>query len=504
MPEALDEEVELSVLEENVTNEGLDDDSTEDASEKHKATSLVDMNLVDVSRFHLSSARRGRERRGSFKHNRDVMIQARHKTERRPTLGRKTSFTKAYVGKLADGLLMRPRGSSPCNETNEATSSFTTRAHRARVYRSIFSRILYSAVLLNIVILTPLWLKLLTLRRHETRKGEHLTLWNASIGIDLRVSTFDDPETECSRCSETVFGVTYPVSVAIEDFASHLPIPAASYVVLLASYNFKNWFTVSSPGYLTGLMSGSNDVQVCRSEEKPDDEDEDRESAVEKPADPSERTTAFMEKQRYEDGMLIEEFSESVTTWQTMSPTVDVTPVPTTAVVDENDVSRCCLDRPGFIYLVACVTPFEYLQRAQFYQSVDSPPFNNMCLSLAGRCGSACGVEAKVPAEETCIDGHIPMELLVGKDVLHRASKQRRLLNDRRRYYDHRFHTRSRRTKLYQNAFVCFITLMSITTWISFYAGTGYIDEPLKPSMSEVRICYLYCMLCDSSIVITG
>ena len=391
------------------------------------------------------------------------------KSDARQSMYHRRSFTKSYVPKMSDGAMLRPRGS----QVERDAASFTTRAHRPRVYRSMASRLFYTMVLLNIVIFTPLWLKLLTLRREETRKGPDLVLYNASVEVELNVSTFLDPQTTCGPCSKTDFGVTYPVKARVRNFVAQQNVPTPAYASLLASYDFDSWFVVSKPGLLTGLQTGRNDIDVCRGDEPEDDDDDEdlEEITTEKK---NEKKTTFVTK--FEDGYSSEEWT---TTWTTPSPTTvaeQLTPAPTPS--PEDAVSRCCLDQPGFIYLVLCVSPFEYLRRASFYDRVD-PTFQAQCVGLTGRCGASCGVDARAPVPETCVDGVIPLDKLL--------PQEKKAADDGPRFYDQRFKTSSRQQTLYLNSFVTFVTLMVVGTWVSFFSGTGYLDDPLKPSMSEVE-----------------
>lgn len=427
------------------------------------------------------------------------------------------SYQAANFPDLAGEVSTRPRGTRGSADAQEGTySTFTTRAHRTRTYRSWCSRVLYTVVLLNTVIWVPLWLKLLVISRNETQGDELISIYNSSIDIHLSVSTFDDPLTECGLCDaadDGEFGVTYPITATVNNFHDRDGIPAASYLSLIASYDFENWFTVNKPGLLTGLPTGNSVVDVCRSDAIPLDDDEKREDDDDNSvnvagASGSVKSTTFKISNREtetsfgnndDDGSSIDlvEVTEIVTEFTTFSPTTveqKATEAPTPLDIDDSYISRCCLDKPGFIYIVACVSPYEYLQRAEFYTKVEMPPFDDQCIAIASRCGVACNVDADAPIENTCEQGEIPLEHLVRRKFLPKDDddgdsepSRRRLNGNDRRHYDRRFQFTSWRPYLYHSSFVFFVTLMAMGTWISFFAGIGSIQDPLKPSMSEVE-----------------
>mmetsp|Transcript_8246 Transcript_8246/g.25506 ORF Transcript_8246/g.25506 Transcript_8246/m.25506 type:complete len:1584 (-) Transcript_8246:1211-5962(-) len=423
--------------------------------------------------------------------------------------GATPSLTTQDFRDLTAAAISRPRGSDSSGD-NYAT--FTTRAHRTRVYRSWCARVGYTFLLLNMIVWVPLWLKLLTVKRYESQESEPVSVWNSSIEMVLNVSTFERPSTECGVCDSAddgEFGVTYPISATVKNFHDYDGISTASYISLLASYDFNNWFTVNQPGLLTGLPPGDSQTQVCRSDPIPLDDDEaeeDDEEADDVEASGSKKSTTFTvtskettraDTEYTEDGAVdLVEYTEIVTEFVTAGPTtVDEKATPAPTVLDEDDavISRCCLDKPGFIYFVACASPYEYLQVADFYTKVERPPFDDQCIAMASRCGVACNVDADAPRENTCVNGEIPLKELVRKKFLpddYDDDMYRRRLGGNgngRRHYDGRLQFESWHASLYHGTFVFFVTLMAMGTWITFFAGTGSIQEPLKPSMFEVE-----------------
>lgn len=133
------------------------------------------------------------------------------------------------------------------------------------------------------------------------------------------------------------------------------------------------------------------------------------------------------------------------------------------------------------MYLVACATPFEDAHYANIYDGIQGPGFQDRCISLAGRCGSACGVESMAPQGKYCDEkGNIPLEYLLDKETF--FSKTRR-----RRHHDRSDRFDSWRTQVYHATFLAFVTMTTIGTWISFLAGNGVTKTPPKPSMAEVE-----------------
>lgn len=382
---------------------------------------------------------------------------------------------------------------------------FATRAHRNIIHRSTGSRIRYTLTLLNMILWIPLWLKLLTVRR-ELFNEHHVAIWNSSVHMWLHVSTFDDPGgAYCNLCDKSkVFdGITYPVLAEIKDFNAYPNIPTPNYVVLLGSYDFENWFVVNELGTFTGLSDGDSMHEICLEEAMPRqasvDDDYGDDALVDDATDTvAQKETSFKDYHKSTttttaDGAVDEmlEYQEVVTSWVTTSPTsysrgAGATPAPTTIgdTMRESRLSRCCLGNPGFIYLVACATPYEYLKTAGFYGRVGGPPFDGQCVAVAGRCGVACGVDAEVPIKGTCKNGVIPIDELVDEDVLY---PQRKRKSRRIRHYDYGQQKESARARAYHVSFVLFVTMMAIGTWISFLAGTGKVDAVPKPSMSEVE-----------------
>lgn len=148
---------------------------------------------------------------------------------------------------------------------------------------------------------------------------------------------------------------------------------------------------------------------------------------------------------------------------------------------DGAHISRCCLGVPGFVYFVACATPFEDLQFANFYSEVNGPGFQDRCISVASRCGSTCGVDTMAPVDDRCDEnGEIPIEHLLDERIFYKKSR-------RRRHYDRQDRFESFRTAAYHGCFIGFVTMTTIGTWISFLPGNGVTRNPPKPSMAEVE-----------------
>eukprot|EP00634_Sargassococcus_sp_CCMP2135_P009750 CAMPEP_0198653902 /NCGR_PEP_ID=MMETSP1467-20131203/7348_1 /TAXON_ID=1462469 /ORGANISM="unid. sp., Strain CCMP2135" /LENGTH=1651 /DNA_ID=CAMNT_0044389879 /DNA_START=6 /DNA_END=4961 /DNA_ORIENTATION=+ len=431
---------------------------------------------------------------------------------------RAASFTREYVPYFAaPENVARPRGHQlSVGGTGDRHSTFTTRAHRTRVYRSWCSRVTYTFLLLNMTVWVPLWLKLLMIERNETQSSRPLTVYNSSVSIDLKVSTFEDKDTECGKCDAAsengLFGYTYPIDATVENFHRVENVPTATYVTLLASYNFKDWFVVNQAGDLTGLRAGSNDVAVCRADPFPEETDDDPATAEQAALQQQQQTEDELarearqnaEKTEFESvlkvdpvtGEVIDRYDQILQTKTTVAPTLfadKATDAPTPLDFDDEQISRCCLDKPGFVYFVACATPYEYLQKADIYERVEGPPFEEKCIALTGRCGVSCGIEADAPVEETCVDGRIPLDKLLSDRFLEtedddgQEERRRHLLGNDRRHFDRSRRMTSLRSRLYHASFIFFVTLTTIGTWISFFAGTGMLEEPLKPSMTEVE-----------------
>lgn len=428
------------------------------------------------------------------------------------------SYTRQNFPDFGGTGLAKPRGGRHVHRENDddaSYSTFTTRAHRTRVYRSYCARIFYTFILLNMIVWVPLWLKLMTIGRSETRE-EIVSLFNSSIEVELNVSGFG-PQATCGVCDERddgEFGVTYPISATIKNFHDFDTVSSASYISLLASFDFENWFTVNQPGLLTGIAPGYSTTEVCRADPIVDDDEEDDEEEDDEEPNGSLKSTTFttsvkdtttLDSETGENGESIDsiEYTEILTEFTTVSPTSldqKATDAPTEFEFDDEEVSRCCLDRPGFIYLVACVSPFEFLQVADFYTDVKDPPFDDRCIAIGSACGVSCGTAADAPVSNTCDEnGQIPLKKLVRErfrpeeeeeEVEDADGEGRRRLGGNgngRRHYDRRYQFSSWRASLYHYSFVFFVTLMAMGTWVSFFAGTGSIQEPLKPSMAEVE-----------------
>lgn len=429
-----------------------------------------------------------------------------------------SSFTRQKVRMLAaPDEMPRPRGLFRAEDTSKKSRKmmlstdhqhypeFATRAHRNIIHRSTGSRLRYLFLLLNMIVWIPLWLKLLTIQR-EIFNDHHVAIWNSSVSMTLHVSTFDDPGGEyCNMCDENeVFdGITYPIIAEIENFASYPHIPTPNFIVILGSYDFENWFVVNEPGTFTGLADGDSMNDVCLKKGitlEDDDLVPDTDDYFDTSSEVNQAETSFKDFHKETttatdytpEGAVQEQldYMETITVWATKSPTAwqdnKETPAPTSVKKKDERVSRCCLGNPGFIYLVACATPYEYLKTAGFYGRVGGPPFDGQCITIAGRCGVACGVDADVPIPGTCDEnGIIPMKELIDEDILNGESgspKKKRI-----RHYDRGEKMKSMRAKAYHVSFVVFVTLMAIGTWISFLAGTGKVDPVPKPSMSEVE-----------------
>lgn len=320
--------------------------------------------------------------------------------------------------------------------------------------------------------------------------------------------------------------MTYAIRATVRDFWVGQGISSASYVALLASYNFNDWFIVSHPGILTSLPTGSSQIDVCRADPMPRDDDEEDD-----------------EDDEEADDELDDEVDDA-----------DLRTSESDDEIDETVISRCCLDKPGFIYLVACATPFEYLvsPRDPFYWRLRRGPtadgsgtLEGQCVQVHGRCGSACNADARIPIPGTCENGVIPKDLLIDKrfvDLTPTASPSsapstsatptvapseypshlpsaaptasampsvsaqpsttptmtaaptsnssfggRRLVGNNRRHYDRKWQFSSKRKLIYHATFVWLVTMMTMGTWVSFLAGCGSIEEDVKPTMSCVQ-----------------
>jgi len=54
--------------------------------------------------------------------------------------------------------------------------------------------------------------------------------------------------------------------------------------------------------------------------------------------------------------------------------------------------NNSCFSKPGFIYMVACMTAKPvYVSKIMRKSSVEPPPFNDRCLAVGGECGATCG-----------------------------------------------------------------------------------------------------------------
>lgn len=232
-------------------------------------------------------------------------------------LDEQASYTQQAVPMLANPQEMpRPRGlfrqSSAINgrssrqgasgKTNNPTY-IATRANNVIIHKSFWSRVTYTIVLMSMILWTPPWLKLLTIRRNE-HKEFISSIYNASVIMNLSVSTLDDEgTTTCKVCDDRDIvdssgqrvdahgGVTYPISVTVDNFYHSDHIQAATRIVLFASWDWENWVSVAAPGLFTGLIRGDQDVEVCMGSPIPKDDGEEDEEIFYDDHDRRKKTT---------------------------------------------------------------------------------------------------------------------------------------------------------------------------------------------------------------------
>mmetsp|Transcript_8245 Transcript_8245/g.25499 ORF Transcript_8245/g.25499 Transcript_8245/m.25499 type:complete len:1624 (-) Transcript_8245:637-5508(-) len=452
------------------------------------------------------------------------------------SLATSKSYTQERVSMLAAPPDMpRPRSYfrqatsvSPVARDKSGHSIYVaTRANKNIIHKSSWSRFTYAVVLLNIVLWVPLWLKLATVQRRDARERFE-SVYNESVRLRLEVSTFDDPEkTECQLCDERTeddgtsllfqqqrrlqqangyrdddtfyYGVTYPIKAHIENYHSTFEVGTSSYVVLYGSHDFKHWELYNQVGVMTGLKTGDQMVEVCLEkgytptlDDDEDDDDEDDRIRGKQTTFKNQFKDTFEFRTGDDDGDVVTyaqnlDISEWVTEWTTLAPTTPDqlrTPAPTPTDLGDEWLSRCCLGNPGFTYLVACATPFEDLALLdEMYHLVRDPPFEDRCVALHGRCGSACGVTAQAPAENTCDElGNIPLKKLLSPEILGKGER-----SYKHRWYDRRHDIRAIRSVVYHTLFCVFVTMMCIGTWISFLPGVGKSKNSPKPSMTEIE-----------------
>lgn len=459
----------------------------------------------------------------------------------RESLSTLKSYTQERVSMLAAPPDMpRPRSlfrqatsvSPRAKDTSGQSIYVATRANKNIIHKSAWSRFTYAVVLLNVVLWVPLWLKLATIQRRDARERFE-SVYNESVRLRLEVSTFDDPHnTQCSLCDmrssqldddvqmniggvsstlgrrerklqagndgESFYsGVTYPINAYIENYHSAFEVATTSYIIIYGSHDFEHWELYNQVGVLTGLKQGDQSVEVCLAEGYSDDDT--TLLAQQDTSGGTGKSTTF--KMQYkdstqnragdDDGDVITysenlDIAEWITSWTTWAPTTSDmlrTEPPTPADIGDEFLSRCCLGNPGFTYLVACATPFEDLAFEDMYQLVRDPPFEDRCVAVHGRCGSACGVTSEMPKEKTCDEnGNIPLRKLLSPELLGKGNRKYRY-----RWYDRRHDVRAIRSLIYHTLFVVFVTMMCIGTWISFLPGVGKSKNSPKPSMMEIE-----------------
>ena len=169
----------------------------------------------------------------------------------------------------------RPRGLvRQLQGGKEGHPAFTVPRMHGPVRKSLWSRIYYAFVLLNMILWLPLWLKLITIRRRAPSE-EVVSIYDPNVSITLNVSTFEERATECFLCDKSNYaipGISFPVTARVEDFRPAEKVQTASYVLLLASFDWQNWYVVNSAGILTGIPAGSSDNEVCMPEPMSDDD----------------------------------------------------------------------------------------------------------------------------------------------------------------------------------------------------------------------------------------
>ena len=136
----------------------------------------------------------------------------------------------------------RPRTSRKSDEPSpEGTPVDGTSTHAPQyvaprvdhvIHKSGWSRFTYTLTLLNVVVWLPLWLKLISVRRH-TGSTTPRSLYDPNIGLALHVPSFDDPAggAACDVCPNGQ-DVTYPVAATVTNFTKNVPpYRSASYVL---------------------------------------------------------------------------------------------------------------------------------------------------------------------------------------------------------------------------------------------------------------------------------
>lgn len=265
------------------------------------------------------------------------------------------SYTRHAVSMLAVPQEMpRPRGLfrqnsvlSDCDAKqktaiNEKSTCIATRANNVIVHKTTWSRITYTVVLLNIILWTPPWLKLLTVRRNQ-HSDAFVVIYNASIHMNLAVSTFDNPgDTTCRVCDDRKKytstgqnvdvrgGVTYEVTASIHEFYHAQHVEAATRIVLFGSWDWDNWYVVSSPNIFTGLTRGSQEVEVCLGsplEDTDDDEEDDDDKLQDDVAQRNRKKTTF---------------TEGISTTLTKTHDIDAGGDKVDILVSEESSVRCC------------------------------------------------------------------------------------------------------------------------------------------------------------------
>ena len=91
------------------------------------------------------------------------------------------------------------------------------------VTKPFWSRVTYTVCLLNIVVWLPLWLKLISVRRHTTA-ATPVSLFDPHIHTSLSIPSFDsaDAAEECGVCPNGL-DVTFPAHARILNFSENVP-----------------------------------------------------------------------------------------------------------------------------------------------------------------------------------------------------------------------------------------------------------------------------------------
>ncbi|KAJ1449656.1 hypothetical protein M885DRAFT_86950 [Pelagophyceae sp. CCMP2097] len=403
------------------------------------------------------------------------------------------SYTKQNFPKIATPAeVPRPRGLARQTSRGKAGHpTYTVPRTQAPVRKTFWSRATYTWLLLNIIVWLPLWLKLITIRR-KAASTEWVTIYDTDVTVELNVSSFQDRSTECFVCDKSnagTSGIAYPIMARVEDFRASEKISTASYVVLFASFDWESWYVVNKAGLLMGLSEGTQDVDMCVDHavedddaivKQDDDDDDDFEVVQTVTTKEIVRTTNAVDDWEGDDDQTVLK-KELITEVETERVNETLLIIP-----DDPERARqsyCCLGNPGFVYIVACVTPNADLRSGKsFYEPIEGPPFEDRCISLTSQCDYACDSVADQPVKDTCVNGEIPRDLLLSDKVYGDSSK-----NKDKRHYDRHFQQESPRAFFLHTTFIFFITMTAVGTWISFLPGTGISEEVAIPSIGEVE-----------------